>query len=364
MKKIAYLLIISLLFTLLPVESAQAATKVSGPTVTAVYDKKLDDFKYKFSHSNKNAKIYYRDCSNIDRRWKQIKNGATVKMPWYCKSSDIYVYAQVGKTKSKARRVSLWDVDDKTVDSLIKKEMSKVVSKGDNKVTKFMKLLVYFKQNYDYIWLDDNKRDSTKTKTFYRRGGMCWELANTFERYCKVLGIKAETVDDDSVDYKYSSNHAWNHVYLDQYPIIVDPTSVVMVDSINNYGTIFTNQDSIAKSKFKLTSSKALLYKFAGSYEVDVEDTIWVAEEYAFDAILSEQASDIKISNNKISYIWNEPADPDYGTEAYTVRYEMRYYPEDGYWYGFTYDLDGNLLHDGKAEVDAWYAAHPEVERK
>ena len=132
MKKLVYLIIMSLLLPLVPVDSAEAATKVSGPTVTSVYDKKLDDFKYKFTHPNKNAVIYYRGVDT--KKWKRAKNGQTLKLGYFERQDGIYVYAKVGRTKSKARLVSPRGLDERAAEAKAMKDLSKIISKDDNKV--------------------------------------------------------------------------------------------------------------------------------------------------------------------------------------------------------------------------------------
>ena len=374
MKKIAYLLIVSLLFTLLPVESVEAATAkaLATPTVVSGWNYKKGNFKYTFNHKNKNAKIYYR-AWGLDAKWKCVKSGTSVTATMSERSQGIQIYAKVGTRKSKVRYCNLYTLDKRKVDELMKKEMNSLVDKSDNKTSRYLKLLKWFKEKYKYnrdefygkvprkVW-------TGRETTFYTGKGICQDLADVFLSYCDILGIKAEFVacPGYDLDYKYLDNHAWCHVYLDKNPILVDPTCVV-----DGYiKSSILDMKSYKNSKYKFVELDYKLKDVYVSAEIGVkgEDVLEldIDEEFVYGIIFSDskKISDIKIFNDKISYIWNEPADLDYGTEAYTVRYEMRYYPEDGYWYGFTYDLDGNLLYDGKAEVDAWYAAHPEVERK
>ena len=359
MKKLVYLIIMSLLLTLVPVDTAEAATKaVATPVVTSVYDKKLDDFKYKFTHSNKNAKIYYKAYGCSDK-WKQVKNGATIKLSGWYKNGGIQIYAQVGKTKSKVRYCNLWTLDERAAEAQAKKDLSKIISKDDNKDMKYAKLLVYFKENYNYTlsYYYKNTYDKYETKTVFRRKGECGALANAFTLYCKVLGIKAETVTDSIVDYKYCNNHAWNHVYLDKYPILVDPTSICMVESLYAYYEL--DYDSYKKSKYQFTKSTAagVEYIFQGKLK---------RGGYDFSELVSSNVSDVKFEHNKITYRFydiEEYTDDPPWIEDLTVTFT--YYPELGYWYEKVVDnTTGKVISDDKAEVDAWYAAHPEVERK
>lgn len=361
MRKLVYLIIMSLLLTLVPVDSAEAATKaVATPVVTSVYDKKLDDFKYKFTHSNKNAKIYYKDKAGTEG-WKQVKNGSTIKVSGLCKNNGIYIYAKVGKTKSKVRYCNLWTLDDKMVDAQVKKELSKVISKEDNKDMKFMKLLVYFKENYKYTryYSTPSKRDFHETKTFFRRKGECEALADIFKRYCKVLGIKASTVTDTTVDYKYRNNHAWNHVYLDKYPIIVDPTQITAEDKgvAALYDHYSLDYNSWRKSKYQFTKSNILRVQRVAYNKKLSTDSLVI--EYIIDG----SSSNVKFTNNGVTYTQYYYDELDEKViDDYTVTFT--YDNDRNYWYGTWVDnRTGKVVSDDKAEVDAWYAAHPEVER-
>ena len=359
MKKLVYLIIMSLLLTLVPVDSAEAATKaVATPVVTSVYNKKLDDFKYKFTHSNKNAKIYYKDKDGTEG-WKQVKNGATIKVSGLCKNNGIYIYAKVGKTKSKVRYCNLGTLDERLVEAKMKKEMNNIISKDDNKDMKFMKLLVYFKENYNYT-LDYSyagKRDVSETKTVFRRRGECKALANAFTLYCKVLGIKAETVTDSIVDYKYRNNHAWNHVYLDKYPILVDPTQVVVEGNSALYGYCSLDFNSYKKSKYQFTKSNVLRIQCVDYTKKISTDSLVI--EY----IVDSSSSNIKFTNNAITYTqyyYDELDEKVIDDYSVTFTYDNA----RNYWYGTWVDnRTGEVIEDDKAEVDAWYAAHPEVER-
>ena len=360
MKKLVYLIIMSLLLTLVPVDSAEAATKaVATPVVTSVYDKKLDDFKYKFTHSNKNAKIYYKDKDDTEG-WKQVKNGATIKVSGLCKNNGIYVYAQVGKTKSKVRYCNLWTLDERAAEAKAKKDLSKVISKDDNKDMKFMKLLVYFKKNYDYTlsYYVNNTYDRYKTKTVFRRKGECGALANAFTLYCKVLGIKAETVTDRDVDYKYRNNHAWNHVYLDKYPTLVDPTSFCCKeDGATIYAYYDLDWNSYKKSKYQFTKTKAPRAE-------DVYQGRLGKGALVFHELVQSNVIDVKFEHNKVTYHFYDTTGVDCGYDPEDLTVTLTYYPELGYWYEKDIDnVTGKVTRDDKAEVDAWYAAHPEVER-
>lgn len=359
MKKLVYLIIMSLLLTLVPVDSAEAATKaVATPVVTSVYDKKLDDFKYKFTHSNKNAKIYYR-AKGCSEKWKQVKNGATIKLSGWYKNGGIQVYAQVGKTKSKVRYCNLWTLDERLVEAKMKKEMNNIISKDDNKDMKFMKLLVYFKENYNYT-LDYSyagKRDVYKTKTVFRRRGECESLANAFTLYCKVLGIKAETVTDSIVDYKYRNNHAWNHVYLDKYPILVDPTQVAAEGNSGLYGYCALDFNSYKKSKYQFTKTKA-------PRSEQIYQGRLCKGGLVFEELVQYNVIDVKFEHNKITYRFYDTSFVDCGCDPEDLTVTLTYYPELGYWYRKVVDNNTEeVVIDDKAEVDAWYAAHPEVER-
>ena len=187
-----------------------------------------------------------------------------MKLGYFEQQDGIYVYAKVGRTKSKARYCNLGTLDERAAEAQAKKDLSKIISKDDNKDMKFMKLLVYFKENYDYS-LDygyTSKRDVSETKTVFRKRGECEALANAFTLYCKVLGIKAETVTDSIVDYKYRNNHAWNHVYLDKYPILVDPTSFCSgKDCAVIYDYYELDFNSYKKSKYQFTKTRIVYIK-------------------------------------------------------------------------------------------------------
>lgn len=360
MKKLVYLIIMSLLLTLVPVDTAEAATKaVATPVVTSVYDKKLDDFKYKFTHSNKNAKIYYKDKAGTEG-WKQVKNGSTIKVSGLCKNNGIYIYAKVGKTKSKVRYCNLWTLDKRAAEAQAKKDLSKVISKDDNKDMKFMKLLVYFQENYNYTlsYYYKNAYDKYETKTVFRRKGECGALANAFTLYCKVLGIKAETVTDSIVDYKYCNNHAWNHVYLDKYPILVDPTSFCSgKDCANLYAYYALDFNSYKKSKYQFTKTKA-------PRSEQIYQGKLCKGGLLFEELVSMNAIDIKFEHNKITYRFYDTSFVDCGCDPEDLTVTLTYYPSTGYWYEKVVDnTTGKVVSDDKAEVDAWYAAHPEVER-
>ena len=359
MKKLVYLIIMSLLLTLVPVDSVKAATKaVATPVVTSVYDKKLDDFKYKFTHSNKNAKIYYRGVDT--KKWKRAKNGQTLKLGYFEQQDGIYVYAKVGKTKSKVRYCSLWTLDERAAEAKAKKDLSKIISKDDNKDMKFMKLLVFFKKNYDYSfsYYANNTLDTRKTKTVFRRKGECGALADVFTLYCKVLGIKAETVTDRDVDYKYRNNHAWNHVYLDKYPILIDPTSFCCRENCTYlYDYLELDYNTYLKSKYQFTKTKAAACEciFQGKLR---------RGGLVFDELVWGETSDVKFEHNKVTYHFYDTSFVDCGCEPEDLTVTLTYYPELGYWYEKVVDnVTGEVTRDGKAEVDAWYAAHPEVER-
>ena len=362
MKKLVYLIIMSLLLTLVPVDSAEAATKaVATPVVTSVYNKKLDDFKYKFTHSNKNAKIYYKDKDGTEG-WKQVKNGATIKVSGLCKNNGIYVYAKVGKTKSKVRYCNLWTLDERAAEAKAKKDLSKIISKDDNKDMKFMKLLVFFKKNYDYSfsYYANNTLDTRKTKTVFRRKGECGALADVFTLYCKVLGVKAETVTDRDVDYKYRYDHAWNHVYLDKYPVLIDPTSFCCRENctyLYDYFELDYNTYLKSKNQFTKTKAAACEYIFQGKLRrggLVFEELVW------------GETSDVRFEHNKVTFHFYDTSGVDSGCadepEDLTITYT--YYPSTGYWYAkFVDNATGEVTRDDKAAVDAWYAAHPEVER-
>ena len=352
MKKLVYLIIMSLLLTLVPVDSAEAATKVSGPTVTSVYDKKLDDFKYKFTHPNKNAVIYYRGVDT--KKWKRAKNGQTLKLGYFEQQDGIYVYAKVGRTKSKARLVSPRGLDEKKVDYLIKQEMNKLIDKDDQVEMKFAKLLVHFNKKYNYTlaYSDADNRDLFVTRTFFRGAGECDSLARTFIKYCKAIGIKAEYVSTGGVDYKYSPGiaaHAWTHVYLDKYPILVDPSAVAQ-DGCLNWSVELENNESYEKSKYNFKKA------FAGTRGIEeVVNGKIRRGKLPFEYMMPDENADVRFEKNKMIL------DYDDGEWSYTVMYE--YYPSTGYWYYKSIDYTTGEIEDGKAEVDAWYAAHPEVER-
>ena len=360
MKKLVYLIIMSLLLTLVPVDSAEAATKVSGPTVTSVYDKKLDDFKYKFTHPNKNAVIYYRGVDT--KKWKRAKNGQTLKLGYFEQQDGIYVYAKVGKTKSKARLVVPRGLDERAAEAKAKKDLSKVINKDDNKDMKFMKLLVYFKKNYDYTlsYYVNNTCDMYETKTVFRRKGECGALANAFTLYCKVLGIKAETVTYRDVDYKYRYNHAWNHVYLDKYPVLIDPTSFCCGENCTYlYDYLELDYNTYLKSKYQFTKTKAAAceYIFQGKLRrggLVFEELVW------------GETSDVRFEHNKVTFHFYDTSGVDSGCadEPEDLTVTLTYYPSTGYWYEKVVDnATGEITRDDKAEVDAWYTAHPEVER-
>ena len=354
MKKLVYLIIMSLLLTLVPVDSAEAATKaVATPVVTSVYDKKLDDFKYKFTHPNKNAVIYYRGVDT--KKWKRAKNGQTLKLGYFEQQDGIYVYAKVGRTKSKARWVNTRGLDEKKVDYLIKQEMNKLIDKDDQVEMKFAKLLVHFNKKYNYTlaYADADNRDLFVTRTFFRGAGECDSLARTFIKYCKAIGIKAEYVCTGSVDYKYSSGiaaHAWTHVYLDKYPILVDPTQVVAKCNSALYDYCSLDVNSYKKSKYNFKKA------FAGTRGIEeVVNGKIRRGKLPFEYMIPDENADVRFEKNKMIL------DYDDGEWSYTAMYE--YYPSTGYWYYKFIDYTTGEIEDGKAEVDAWYAAHPEVER-
>ena len=342
MKKLVYLIIMSLLLTLVPVDSAEAATKaVATPVVTSVYDKKLDDFKYKFTHPNKNAVIYYRGVDT--KKWKRAKNGQTLKLGYFERQDGIYVYAKVGRTKSKARLVSPRGLDERAAEAKAKKDLSKIISKDDNKDMKFMKLLVYFQENYNYTlsYYYKNAYDKYETKTVFRRKGECGALANAFTLYCKVLGIKAETDTDRDVDYKYRYDHAWNHVYLDKYPILVDPTSFCSgKDCAITYDYYELDYNTYLKSKYQFTKSNALRIQYV-DYTKKIDTNALIA-----DYIVDSTSHNIKFGDNTITYDYRYYDEFDGSLiDDYTVTYT--YDKGRGYWYGIWVDnRTGKVISD------------------
>lgn len=401
MKKIAYLLIISLLFTFVPTEQVGAAsTSIAYPTIVIGHNCSngwyRQGFKVQLNHKNKNAKIYYRPCIKGER-YRCVKPGTTIYLHHDMQKSKgmCEIYVQIGKKKNKVRRYNICDLVEKQVTAAIKKEVATIVNQEDNQVCRFMKLLLWFQEKYQYIGCeyDGHAKGPETCSTQYTHGlgtYFCPKTADPeglsflFVRYCDALGIKAYSVGKDNdhgakcsyawgtckyqrADYKYDCLYGeWCHVYLDKYPIIIDPYQIT---TTNGYRDIYNREKldlkSYNKSKYKLnlaekTKSKYFVQdgfffdydyyneeafkKHAKLTEGNVLSSLFYEDDRLVDLVYSK---DIKIENDLvvITYRLNPFIDVDY---TYTKKI-MKYDKKDGCWYSTYWAADGKLLGDDKA---------------
>ena len=411
MKKIAYLLIISLLFTFVPTEQVSAASpSIAYPTM--VFGHRCKDpwlekggFNVRLNHKNKNAKIYYRPCIK-GRKYRCVKPGTTIYLHQDMRESNgmCEIYVQIRKKKNKVRRYNICDLVEKQVTAAIKKEVATIVNQEDNQVCRFMKLLLWFQEKYQYIGCeyDGHAKGPETCSTQYTHGlgtYFCPKTADPeglsflFVRYCDALGIKGYSVNTEEcfeldgvyyghgakcsgvwgtckyqrADYKFDCLCGeWCHVYLDKYPIIIDPYQIT---TTNGYRDIYNREKldlkSYNKSKYKLnlaqkTKSKYFVQdgfffdydyyneetfkKHAKLTEGNVLSSLFYEDDRLVDLVYSK---DIKIENDLvvITYRLNPFIDVDY---TYTKKI-MKYDKKDGCWYSTYWAADGKLLGDDKA---------------
>lgn len=375
MKKMSIILVIFMLFTLVPVDIAKADTEsVPNPTLVVGYNAKKKSFTLKLNHTNKNAKIYYR----YDRadKFKVAKPGTTIMLNTTYLNltySDLQVYAQVGKKKGKAKWYNIFKLIESQTQSRIKKEAKTLVNEGDDSVCRFMKLIVWFQDKYRYKehqigdpWYDG-------LDSFYKRTGNQYELCYIFARYCEALGIKVQCMNYTDYLYRGKRDEYVCHVYLDKYPILVDPYEMVY-DIKNGWGEIYDRgsleERSYNKSKYKFNFTKKTKCKYLDYESFLYDDIIYTDGKFTDDAIIRERdvlnmllhkdgttfcephrkIEKCKIENNlvEITYkLHEELVNNDY---AYK-KLELRYDQEDGYWYGRYWSADGKLLWDDKEKI-------------
>ena len=377
MKKMSIILVIFMLFTLVPVDIAKADTEsVPNPTLVVGYNAKKKSFTLKLNHTNKNAKIYYR----YDRadKFKAVKPGTTIILNTTYLNltySDLQVYAQIGKKKGKAKWYNIFKLIESQTQSRIKKEAKALVNEGDDSVCRFMKLIVWFQDKYRYKehqigdpWYDG-------LDSFYKRNGNQYELCYIFARYCEAIGIKVQCMPKQDYLYfdytnpNYASGFQFKnpyicHVFLDKYPILVDPYMIVEEGALYNGGAL--DKRSYNKSKYKFNFTKRTQYKSFDYDEIIDSLGMFDDEKSAYDCFYVEGdvlgwvlkddddsfpvVTSIKIENNLVEINY-KPWEPEYEGERVYTKKEIRYDPEDGYWYGTYWSADGKLLRNDKEDL-------------
>lgn len=373
MKKMSIILVIFMLFTLVPVDIAKADTEsVPNPTLVVGYNAKKKRFTVQLNHANKNAKIYYK--WDDENKYKEIKPGTTILInvdgAKYIRWWNLQVYTQVGKKKGKVKKYNMWKLIESQTNSRIKKEAMALVNEGDDSVCRFMKLIVWFQDQYRSGYIGEDEKG---LNTFYIRIGNKSDLCYIFARYCEALGIKVQCMT--YTDYLYRGEHdeCVCHVYLDKYPILVDPYEMVY-DIKNGWGEIYDRgsleERSYNKSKYKFNFTKKTKCKYLDYESFLYDDIIYTDGKFTDDAIIRERdvlnmllhkdgttfcephrkIEKCKIENNlvEITYkLHEELVNNDY---AYK-KLELRYDQEDGYWYGRYWSADGKLLWDDKEKI-------------
>lgn len=328
MKNIMYILLAVIALVCFVPQKVSAATKVESPTITLTFDKTKDRWYITFNHPNKKAIVYYKRGINTQTYRKAVV-GKKYKVTKDIEFNRLRWYAKVGNKKSVVKNCSFQGLQEKQVMREIRKDIKTIINDTDDDFTKLCKIMLYFRDNYDYGSEDTRTmRDRRGYTTYYRKVAVCEGLACCMDLYFKVAGLESEVVFNETVDYTYQSPHAWNHVYIDGQLIALDPTSLEY-----SFPSVTSTIGFVKTSKYDLTSYRDC-YKVSDGYFYSV-----------LDKVASPHVGTVTYSKNNIIINYSEKYFQDYNVPVYDRYYSIfTYSADDGYWTRIDYTMDGVVI--------------------
>ena len=265
MRKIRSLIYMTILLILIvaPFTISSAGTKNNDTIYLAEssYNEENACWEFKIEYAT-NERIYYtfKDSETLDKNCSFINSGQVIYVPSSLiknsyKTLKLFTLDKSGNIDNKmyyrVDRISR----NTYMDDLTKLCYS-LFNVKDDQYTRARKLYTWIGENklYEFDGLTNNEYSA-----LYGSTSACSGFARLYVDMCTIAGIKCEYVSEDIVDYRYTSWHAWNHIYLDDKIYLVDPTwSGVCFDNVLNYSHFCNNGvvNYIVTPNYDLSSTK------------------------------------------------------------------------------------------------------------
>lgn len=273
-----------------------------------------------FSCKTAGAKIYYQP--QYKKTYKQYKNkplkvGSTKGVDWIAKA-----YVKVKSKKYPVKKFNLNTLAEKKRAQDIHATCDKYVPVDGDDFSKLCGIIDYFTRTYGQGIGYCGDKEPWYNDSLVDKRGTCGVLARDFKLLCDTYGVKCDYIDTwnrKGYTYEYRDCHAWNHVWIDNQLIIIDPMSLT-VGAL--YNSIYRDEINNIQSKratavdYNGDETKMLLLFVNDPSAQTNEDIIY---EYEKDKITVTDVTDG-------SYF------------IYT------YSAKDGYWTEYEYDSDGVLI--------------------